>query len=157
MSHIDLSKLKWVKVIHDPSGWAYSRDRIKEMPNAIDFNYVTIFPLGFRTDKANQIEAADQITLIQNGKLTHIVELLDCEAYEEGGWYHRICRVLWWQPDLEDWSSLHPQSQLLGFDPMLMDGDPHLIENLKRFGERWNNNGNMTGFRGYLAERLHES
>jgi hypothetical protein len=31
MSHIDLSKLKWAKVIHDPSGWAYTRDRIKRM------------------------------------------------------------------------------------------------------------------------------
>ena len=154
MSHIDLSKLKWVKVIHDPSGWAYTRDRIKGMPNAVDFNHVTIFPLGFRTDKANQIEAADQIALIQNGKLTHIVELLDCEAYEEGGWYHRICRILWWRPELEDWGSLPPQSQLLGFDPMLMDGDPHLIENLKRFGERLSDNGKMAGFRAYLAERL---
>jgi len=37
MSHIDISKLKWVKVIHDPSGWAYTRDRIKGMPNAVDF------------------------------------------------------------------------------------------------------------------------
>ena len=154
MNHIDLSKLKWVKVIHDPSGWAYTRDRIKAMPNAVDFNHVSIFPLGFRTDKANQIEAADQIALIQNGKLTHIVELLDCEAYESGGWYHRICRVLWWRPDLEDWGNLRPQSELLGFDPMLMDGDPHLIENLKRFGERWNDNGKMAGFRAYLGERL---
>ncbi|MFQ4136230.1 hypothetical protein PGN35_007900 [Nodosilinea sp. PGN35] len=84
MSHLDFSKLRWVKVVHDPSGWAYTRDCIKEIPNAVDFNYVTIFPLSFRTDKANQIEAADQITLIQNGKLTHLVEVLDCGAYEGG-------------------------------------------------------------------------
>ncbi|WOD37222.1 hypothetical protein [Nodosilinea sp. E11] len=101
MSHIDFSKLKGVKVIHDPSGCAYNRDRSKEMPNAVDFNHVTIFPLGFRTNKANQLEAAEQIALIQNGKLTHIVELLDCEAYEDGGWYHRICRVLWWWPNVD--------------------------------------------------------
>lgn len=154
MSHIDLSRLKWVKVIHDSSGWAYTRDRIKEMPNILDFNHVTIFPLGFRTDKANRLQAADQIALIQNGKLTHLVELLDCEAYEGGGWYHRICRILWWRPDVDDWVNLRPQSQLLGFDPALQDGEPHLIETLKRFGERWNDNGKTAGFRAYLAEQL---
>jgi len=154
MSHIDLSTLKWIKVIHDPSGWAYTRDRIRGMPHTVDHNYVTVFPLGFRTDKANQLDPADQLALIQNGRLTHLVEILDCEAYEDGRWYHRLCRVLWWQPEVEDWSRLPPQRELLGFDPALQDGDPHLIETLTRFGQRWNDNGKLAGFRAYLAERL---
>ncbi|WP_346294477.1 hypothetical protein, partial [Sphaerothrix gracilis] len=153
---LDLSHLSWVKVIYDPSGWAYTRDRLKEMPQTIDFNHVTVFPLGFRTDKAYKLATTDQVALIQNGKLTHIVEILDSEPYEEGNWYNRLCRVLWWQPEVTDWSALPAQSELLGFDPALQDGDPHLIESLKRFGKRWSDNGKMAGFRAYLAERLQE-
>lgn len=154
MSHLDLSKLKWVKVIYDPNGWAYTRDRLKDMPHTVDHNYVTVFPLGFRNDNANKLEAADQVALIQNGKLTHLIEILDCEPYEEGGWYHRICRVLWWRPDVADWATLPQQSELLGFHPSLQDGNPHLIETLKRFKERWDDNGKLAGFRAFLAEHL---
>ena len=154
MNHLDLSRLSWIKVVHDPSGWAYTRDRLKEMPHTIDFNHVTVFPLGFRTDKAHKLVAADQVALIQHGKLTHIVEILDSEFYEEGDWYHRLCRILWWQPEMADWSQLQAQSELLGFDPALQDGDPHLIETLKRFGERWNDNGKMAGFRSFLAAKV---
>lgn len=154
MGTINLSKLKWVKVIHDPNGWAYTRKRLKELPNTVDYNGITIFPLGFRTDKATKLENGDLAALIQNGKLTHIVEILDNTPYQAGDWYNRMCRILWWKPDLENWSDLESQSHFFGFDPTLMDGAPHLIENLKRFNERWDKNGKMEGFRAYLAEHL---
>lgn len=162
MRHLDLTNLKWIKVIHDPGRWAYTQKHIEDMSRKIDHrvinhNDVTIFPLGFRNDKAEKIQAADQVALIQKGKLTHLVEILDCEPYpDESGcdWCHRFCRVLWWQPNQADWSELPSQKDLLGFDPALQDGNPHLIEDLKRFDERWNDNGKMAGFRAFLSEQL---
>ena len=154
LANRNLSKLKWIKVISDDSGWAYTRDRLKEMPQGFDCNGVTVFPLGFRTEKAAKIESGDQLALIQKGKLTHIVEVIDRQLYKGGGWYHRVCRVLWWEPKVNDWQNLRPQKELLGFDPALQDGDPHAIETLKRFGDRWNENGDVAGFRDFLEARL---
>jgi hypothetical protein len=153
-NRLDLSKLKWVKVIHDPAGWAYTRDRLKAMPNTVDYNDTTVFPLGFHDDKAKLPEALDKMALIQNGRLTHIVEIIDEKPYEGGGWYHRMCRIVWWQPKIDDWKKLPEQEELLGFSPYLFDGKPHVIENLKRFGDRWNENGKMEGFLSYLKEKL---
>ena len=148
------SKLKWIKVISDDSDWAYTRDRLQKMPQSFDCNGVTVFPLGFRTEKAAKIESGDQLALIQRGKLTHIVEVLDDQPYQGGGWYHRVCLILWWNPETDSWKELPPQRELLGFNPTLMDGEIHSIETLKRFGERWNDNGRMEGFRAFLEARL---
>lgn len=156
MCHIDLTNLKWIKVIRDPDKWAYTQEHLEQMSHVINYNHVTIFPLGFRNDKASKLEAADQVTLIQNGKLTHLVEILDCEPYQgnDCDWFHRFCRVLWWQPLLSDWNKLPSQEELLGFEPALQDGDPHLIKDLTRFGKRWNDNGKMAGFRAFISEQL---
>ena len=150
----DFSKLKWIKVISDCSGWAYTRDRIAAMPQGFDCNGVTVFPVGFRTAKADRVESADQLALIQKGKLTHVVEVIDCQPYQNGGWYHRVCRILWWDPEHNDWQKLRPQKELLGFDPALRDGDIHTIEGLKRFKERWNSNNCMEEFRAFLEVHL---
>jgi hypothetical protein len=154
LTNRDLSKLKWIKVISDDSGWAYTRDRLKVMPQSFDYNDVTVFPLGFRTEKAAKIESGDQLALIQKGKLTHVVEVMDRQPYQGGGWYHRVCHILWWNPETDDWKNLRPQRELLGFDPTLMDGEIHTIETLKKFGERWNDNGHMEGFRAFLEAHL---
>ena len=154
LTGLDLSKLKWIKVISDRSGWAYTRNRIEKMPQSFDCNGVTVFPLGFRTAKANQLELGEQIALIQRGKLTHIIEIMDKQPYQEGGWHHRVCRILWWEPENDNWQALRPQKELLGFDPALQDGEIHTIENLKRFDERWKNNKRMEGFRAFLKASL---
>jgi hypothetical protein len=155
-NRLNLSNLKWVKVIHDPAGWAYTRDRLKEMPNTVDYNGATVFPLGFHDNKAKeQPKALDKMALIQNGRLTHIVEMIDEKSYQgDDGWYHRMCRIVWWQPEIADWKKLPHQKELLGFSPSLLDGKPHSIEKLKHFGDRWNENGKMEGFLFYLKEKL---
>lgn len=159
-NRLNLSNLKWVKVVHDPTGWAYTRDRLQkmstEMPNkVVDYNGATVFPLGFRDDKAKkQPEALEKMALIQNGRLTHIVEIIDEKVYKDGDWYHRMCRIVWWQPELDNWDKLPHQKELLGFSPSLLDGKPHMLEKLKNFGDRWNENGKMEGFLSYLREKL---
>ena len=153
-NRLDLSNLKWIKVIHDPSGWAYTRKRIKEMSEGVDCNDVTVFPLGFTNNKASTVAFSDQLALIQRGKLTHVVEVMDRQPYQGGGWYHRMCRILWWKPEIDDWKNLPPQKELLGFDPSLGDGKPHALENLSHFRERWNENGSTAGFKAFLEARL---
>lgn len=160
VSRLDLSKLKWLKVVSDPTGWAYDSERIQEMSRSVDYNRVinyngvTVFPLGFRTNRAEMIKVADQMGLIQKGKLTHLIEILDCQSYEENGWHHRMCRILWWQPEVSNWQNLRPQRDLLGFNPTLGDGKPHAIENLRRFLERWRDNGGIENFRDHLTSHL---
>ncbi|MBD1838335.1 hypothetical protein H6F78_05350 [Coleofasciculus sp. FACHB-64] len=155
MQNVNLSTLKWVKVITDPDPkkWAYTRERLKEMDNVVDANGVTVFPLSFKSEKASLPEYGDLMVLIQKGKVTHIVEILDKSSYANGGWFNRFVRIIWWLPHL-DWNNLSPQSELLGFDPTLMNGDPHLLGDLKRFYERWNNDGGLEEFKKYLGGKL---
>jgi hypothetical protein len=93
---VDLSNLRWVKVITDGdrSEWAYTRQRLKSMNNIIDANGVTIFPLGFRDQSASKPGSKDLMVLIQKGKLTHIVEVLDQNFYPEGDWFYRFVKVV---------------------------------------------------------------
>ena len=154
---MDLSTLRWVKVItdDDKSEWAYTRDRLKAMhrDKVIDMNEVTIFPLAFRDQKASEPDQGSLITLIQRGKLTHLVEVLDKTPYSENNWFHRLVKVIWWQPNLT-WENLPPQSQVLGFDPTLMDGKPHLLCNLKKYRERWENDGGIEAFKLHFANQI---
>ena len=147
---MDLTSLCWIKVVTDDdiAEWAYTRERLEKMKNVIDKNEVTIFPLGFRDDTAYNPEIKSLIALIQKGKLTHIVEVLDKSPYKTENWFHRIVRVIWWKPDMK-WEELPPQSELLGFDPALMDGKPHLLANLKRYGERWGTAEGLDGLRNF--------
>lgn len=156
---MDLSLLQWIKVItdDDSKNWAYTRKRLREMERTgnkvIDTENLTIFPLGFRDDSASLLAEGDYIALIQKGKLSHVVEILDKSPYEGGGWFHRFVKVWWWQPGLE-WENLPPQSDMLGFDPYLMDGKPHRIEGLKRYNEKWTNAGGFEAFKEYLGKAV---
>ena len=150
-----LSSLSWIKVITDEdcNKWAYTRQRLKELDNCIDANEFTIFPLGFKDETACKPERENLIALIQKGKLTHIVEVLDEDPYTTTDWFFRFVRVWWWKPTLE-WEYLPSQSDLLGFDPGIRDGKPHLIVNLNRYRERWENDGKFEGFKQYLTKNL---
>jgi hypothetical protein len=152
---VDLTSLRWIKVVTDDdvTEWAYTRERLKKMENVIDKNEVTIFPLGFRDDTSYNPEINSLIALIQKGKLTHIVKVLDNSPYKTEDWFHRIVRVIWWKPIMK-WENLPPQSELLGFDPTLMDGKPHLLTNLKRYDERWETAGGLDGFKDFLIKSL---
>ncbi len=153
---MDLSLLKWIKCVtdDDKTKWAYTRQRIREMDNVIDENGVTIFPLGFKHNNADDPKQGSLIALTQRAKLTHIVEVLDQKSYDKDGWFHRFVRVLWWNPELE-WDNLTHRSVYFGFDPWPMDGNPHIIENLPKYKNRWNQEaGGFEDFKQYLLKNL---
>ncbi|MDJ0843744.1 hypothetical protein [Crocosphaera sp.] len=122
----------------------------------IDYNKVTIFPLGFRGENANLLHERDALILVQKGKVTHLVEVLDKSSYQEWGWYHRLVKVLCWKPH-EDWWSLPSAEELLGFEYKIYSGRPYPLENLQAtYGEKWESNGGLQAFKTHLSEKLRQ-
>ncbi len=147
---MNLSRLKWVKVVTPPKNpdyrWAYCRKKIAEIgqkdPIIIDTPHgLTIFPLGFKNVHASDPDAGDLILLTQHAKITHIVEVLDDKPYEKGfhekgSWFHRYVKIVWWKPEMDDWKDL-PHRDILGFELSIFDGNPHLFTSFKSFREKW--------------------
>lgn len=162
--HMELSRLKWIKVVRPPHGWstqwAYSQAELETMNNptnpVINRNGLVAFPLGFRTDKARLPLAGDLIALTQHAKITHIVEFLDEEADEDGGWFNRYVKVIWWKPETE-WKALPHQKVVLGTDVTPMQGIPYLFTAFESFKNKWGDDPEgMKAFQEHLAEKLGE-
>ena len=150
---MNLSRLKWLKVVTPPSDyhyqWAYSRQAIAEIGEKYQIinslNGLTIFPLGFKNEKASNPDAGDLILLTQHAKITHIVEVLDNKpeekgSHEKGSWFYRYIKIVWWKPEM-DWEDLPHRSSILGFDIWVFDGNPHEFTSLKSFREKWGDSG----------------
>ena len=161
---MNLSRLKWVKVVTPPKGWhyywAYSPQEIekigKENP-IIETHGLTIFPLGFKNEKANDIHTGDMILLTQHAKITHIVEVLDNKAYEKdshekGSWFHRYVKIVWWKPEMS-WEKLPHRQDVLRFELFVFDGNPHLFTCFKSFREKWGDDG-LEAFQQHLLNQL---
>jgi len=165
---IDLSRLAWIKVVTPDKDyqhhWAYCPKAITDL--VVDYgsqiidskNGLTIFPLGFRREERQEdLKSGDLIALTQHAKITHIVEILDPNFYEEGLWFHRYVKIVWWKREI-DWNSLPHRSKPFGFDISIFDGNPHLFTNFKSFQERWENDGesSLKNFQKHLAEQLQQ-
>jgi len=121
-------------------------------------NGLTIYPLGFkREDRQEDLKSGDLVALTQHAKITHIVEILDPNFYEEGSWFHRYVKIVWWKREM-DWNILPHPSKLLGFDILIQKGNPYLFTSLKSFQERWGKDGEsrLKNFQEYLAEQLQQ-
>ncbi|XHX80807.1 MAG: helix-turn-helix domain-containing protein [Stenomitos frigidus ULC029] len=166
--HMELSRLKWIKVVTPPHGWrsqwAYSQAELEEMNKnnpknpVISRSGLVVFPLGFRTDKARLPLAGDLIALTQHAKITHIVEVLDEEADEDGGWFNRYVKVIWWKPEIEmKWEALPHQKVVLGTDVTPMQGIPYLFTAFESFRNKWGDDPEgMKAFQEHLSEKLGE-
>jgi len=159
---MELSRLQWIKVVTPPpdwqSKWAYSQAEIEAMKNpnnpVISRNGLVIFPLGFKDSKANNPLAGDLIALTQHAKITHVVEVLDEKPYEEGGWFNRYVKIIWWKPEME-WEALPHRKEVLGTDVPPQNGDPHLFTAFKTFKSKWGDDTEgMKAFQEHLAEKL---
>lgn len=156
---MDLSRLNWIKVVTPsndwPHHWALSPGEISESKEpTIQNNGLTIVPLGFKAGKADVLKSGDLMLLTQHAKITHVVEVLDEQPYEKGGWSHRYVKINWWQPDLADWYKLPHREDVLGFDISIYKGIPYKFTSFETFRERWDSQGGLDGFREYLAKQL---
>ncbi len=164
---MDLSRLKWIKVVTPPAGWtydwAYLPDyliaELKKGEQIIYKNGLTIFPLGFKDIKAENPEINDLMALTQRSKITHIVEFLDDKPYEEYDeegtkWFCRYVKVVWWKPELKTWEDLPDREIVLGCDISPQQTIPYEFSSFKNFQEEWGNKGGLEQFRAHLAEQL---
>lgn len=162
---MNLSRLKWIKVVTPDDGyrhhWAYSMPEltdvtlhIKSFDRIIQQNELTIFPLGFKQRKGSDEPAlGDLVALTQRGKITHVVEFLDDQPYERGGWFHRYVKIVWWKPEM-DWKVFPPRENVLGFKFFNQQSRPFEISNLDRFKTFWDEKGGLEAFREYFANEL---
>lgn len=156
---MNLSRLKWVKVVTPPKDWkhywAVSPSEIKDASDpVIHHNGLTIVPLGFKHEGAEKLESGDLMALTQHAKITHIVEILDEQPYEKGGWFHRYVKIIWWKPEM-NWDKLPHRKKVLGFDVPIQKGVPYeFATSFDAFRERWGNQGGLAAFQEHVAEQL---
>ncbi len=157
---MNLSRLKWVKVVTPPKDWphhwALSLDEIADLRKnepVIQNNGLTIVPLGFKHEGSEKLESGDLMALTQHAKITHIVEILDNQPYEKGGWFHRYVKIVWWQPD-KNWDELPHREDVLGFDISIQKGIPYEFTSFQSFCDRWDEKGGLDAFQKHLTKQL---
>ncbi|MEO1209017.1 MAG: hypothetical protein AAFX78_05675 [Cyanobacteria bacterium J06638_20] len=156
---MELSRLNWIKVITPPqdwpSYWAYNTNEINQMKEegqeVINSNGVIIFPLGFKHEKAADPAEGDLILLTQHSKVTHIVEVLDKYPAQNGEWFGRFVKILWWKPEL-DWKNLPDRAEILGFNLSIYKGIPYEFDAFENFNAEWG--GRREAFLKHLATEL---
>jgi transcriptional regulator with XRE-family HTH domain len=162
---MNLSSLQWIKAVTPPSDWpsywAYTPDEIEKMKQSnnqvINHNEITIFPLAFKGEQSTKLESGDLIALTQHAKITHIVEVLDEQFFEVGGWSNRYVKIIWWKPKI-DWNSpdLPHREKVLGVDVAPGNGNLFLFDSFKSFRDKWQRGDGLKEFQDFLSKKLIE-
>ena len=158
---MNLDKLKWIKNVRHQGNdkkWAY--DNTAEMP----VPEVKIFRLNWRNNIANaeKPQKGELMLLLQNTKVTHVVEFIDEKVYEKSSkeWgTSRVVRALWMPPHNFDWEKLPHQQEIFGFKHIVMDGAAHdlgAINNMPQFHQYWDEKGGLEAFCNHLNTKLAE-
>jgi transcriptional regulator with XRE-family HTH domain len=156
---MDLSRLKWIKVVTPGKDWehpwALSPEEIKDCKEPlIRQNNLTIVPLGFKQKGSEELKSGDLIVLTQHAKITHVVEVVDNQYEDKGGWFQRYIKIVWWKPNM-DWKNLPNGENVLGFNISIQSGIPYEFNAFTAFKERWGGDKDgLDAFREYLAKQL---
>jgi hypothetical protein len=155
---MDLSQLKWLKNVKDQGRWAYS------VPDDMAIPGTNIFCLHWRNykDKPNAKEPlkGDLMLLIQGARVTHIVELLDDEVYEnkEAEWnIYRIVKAIWMPKNNFNWDKLPGYIEVFGYEDIVFDGLAHRLFDENRmytFHQHWKPLGGLPAFQKHLGDIL---
>ncbi|OKH13766.1 helix-turn-helix domain-containing protein [[Limnothrix rosea] IAM M-220] len=168
---MDFSRLNWIKVVTPPKDyayhWAYSLDEITKAMAGGAFNQpgmdpaihqakneFTVFPLGFKDQGAEKPECGDLIVLTQRAKITHVVAVLDEAPYENGGWWNRYVKIVWWQPHLDWHKDLPHRSEILEFDVSVQKSIPYELEAFQSFHEVWDEKGGLKACQEHVKRKL---
>jgi hypothetical protein len=158
MNRMDLSQLKWLKNVRHPvEGWAYEKLNEMQIPEA------KIFRLHWKSQEDKTAEdprKGDLMVLVQQAKVTHVVELLDNEVYktEEEPWgIYRIVKAVGMPTEGFDWSKLPHQREIFGIEDLPPDGSAHDLDRIDRmyqFNHYWQDRGGLNAFQKSLSENL---
>jgi len=110
----DPSRILFTKNVRPPNGnWAYTLERIQQMGFPVENR---VFEIFWSSNKKSIISPSkgDLMLLIQQAKITHIVEILDDDIRENEVGYFRWVRAVW-MPEKKDWAGLPDQEKILGF------------------------------------------
>ena len=158
---MNISKLKWIKNVKHQDNhqyWAY-------LPETMQIVEAKIFCLNWRDIKqksnAQKPSKGDLMILLQRAKVTHIVEFLDDEVYDNSldEWsIYRVVKAVWMPSKGIMWDDdrLH-QKEFFGLDYIVGDGHAHsLADNNKmpQFHEYWNQYGGLSGFKNHVLEKI---
>lgn len=159
---MNFSNLKWVKNVkpqNNDQSWAYKYVDMS-IPEA------KIFCLNWRTrkDKANaeKPRKGELMLLLQNATVTHLVEFIDSDIYENASneWgIYRVAKVLWMPPPGFNWSELPHQQEFFGFDYVVGDGAAHDLSadgKMPQFHRHWDKKGGLEAFQKHLSNLLTE-
>jgi len=131
------SKILFLKNIRDPNGgWSYTLDHIRDMGGDDESRVFEIYwrPTGRGAKSASK---GDLMILNQHAKLTHVVEMLDDDVRENEAGYFRWVRVVW-MPEVNDWSQLPHQKEILEFEPPTIGGGTaYTLANMSKLQTTW--------------------
>lgn len=153
---MDLSKLKWLKNVKPDQGWAYDK------PNEMPIIEARIFCLHWRRqeDKANaqQPLKGELVALVQQARVTHIVELVDDVVYEnaEKEWdIYRVVKAVWMPPEKFDWWKLPHQKEVFGVEHLPQNGLVHKVPTDGMLqSQHWKDLEGLQGFQQHLDKIL---
>ena len=143
-----IDNLKWIKYVNDQGNqpWAYE-----------NWKRGDVFPLNWKADQiknAAKVQRGDLILLLQNGLVTHWVEVTDDEPHKIDDSEWEVVRKVkvWWVADFKDKNSIPRQHDLFGYSPQgYAGGTVKSLENLKDIISRWHS---LDAFRRHVAELL---
>jgi hypothetical protein len=156
---IDLSQLKWLKNVRHPTDgcWAYTHNHM-QIPEA------RVFCLNWKSKNdrknAQQPQKGDLIALVQQAKVTHIVEVLDDEIYDsnhnEWGAYYRVVKAVWMPTENFDWNNLKNTKEIFGTSHLPQKGSVYNFENMAWFKINWRDSEGLQGFQQYASKNFIE-
>jgi hypothetical protein len=151
---IDPSNILFTKNVKDPSGWAYTAERLGVIGNS---SIGCEFELWWRSTSsgAGLPSCGDCMILHQRAKVTHLVEFLDNVVIPRESGTGRRVKVVW-MPKNSSWESLPHQKEILGFNPAYSDGSTHALTspNFSTFRQRWDK---IEDFQKHFVTMLHSN
>lgn len=163
---VDPSRILWLKnVVRRDGLWAYCGDDptvLHPDPAAVGDEFFLHWPTRLR-DNANDPTKGDVIVLVQDGHVTHLVEIVDDSASDRAASHRRPGT-----PDgdygiqrrvralvLRGHGSAPTYADALGFTPYVQGGACCRIEHLQRFCDsEWPNKGGIRALQRHLVEVL---
>jgi len=152
---IDLSALKWLKNVRRDQSWAYQLDEMVILE-------AKIFRLTWRNKvNASKPQKGQQMLLLQKAKVTHVVEFIDNEVYDNNRdeWNtHRIVKAVWMPPENLDWEKLPHYRDFFCYDYVVGDGLAHNLASdngeMHQFHQHWDRQGGLKAFQNHVSNKL---
>jgi 4-amino-4-deoxy-L-arabinose transferase-like glycosyltransferase len=145
---MDYSKVIWLKNVRPNQNWAYQSE------NDIQMMESRIFQLHWKSKDDPSLASprkGDLMVLVQQAKVTHVVEVLDNRVYGNNDEWaaYRVVQAIWMPPMSIDWHSLPHQKEIFGIENLPQDGSAHSLDQadkMYQFNQYWKDKGGWKVF-----------